>query len=191
MSVLGFRQREGVAIWFPFPLSTWWTRSQISIILACIQNPVQFPFPLNIWTGTTAQSLPSSSKQLFGSLLSDFSPPSLLLNVLAWSGDMKRETNFHHKERVKVPGGNHAYLNLLLETMGREYGQKDWIPVARRVDERGDIDRSAARRRGMWRSSDGRGPCAAGCCPAAVHGEADGRGRRRGTGKWKGLDDPS
>jgi len=104
---------------------------------------------------------------------------------------MKREKKFHNKGKVKSSWWEPSYLNLLLETMGREYGQKDWIPVARRVDERGDIDRSAARRRGMWRSSDGRGPCAAGCCPAAVHGEADGRGRRRGTGKWKGLDDPS
>jgi hypothetical protein len=95
------------------------------------------------------------------------------------------ETSFHNKARVKIPGGNHAYLNLLLETMDREYGQKEWIPVARRVGERGDIDRSAARGRGMWRSSDRRGACSAGCCSAAVHGEAGGRGRRRGRGSGK------
>lgn len=53
--------------------------------------------------------------------------------------------------------------------MDRENGQRGWLPVARGMGERGDIDGPAAQRRGIGRSSDGRGVAADGCGSATVH----------------------
>ena len=59
--------------------------------------------------------------------------------------------------------------------MDRENGQRGWLPVARGVGERGDTYGPAAHRRGIGRSSDGRGVAADGC-----HGEAG----EVGDGEW-------
>jgi hypothetical protein len=64
--------------------------------------------------------------------------------------------------------------------MDRENGQRGWLPVARGVGERGDIYGPAAQRRGIGRTSDGRGVGADGCGSAAVHGEAG----EVGDGEW-------
>jgi hypothetical protein len=64
--------------------------------------------------------------------------------------------------------------------MDRENGQRGWLPVARGVGERGDIYGPAAQRRGIGRSSEGRGVGADGCGSAAVHGEAG----EVGDGEW-------
>ena len=65
--------------------------------------------------------------------------------------------------------------------MDRENGQRGWLPVARGVGEQGDVDGPAAQRRGIGRSSDGRGVAADGCGSATVHeaGEV-------GDGEWAG-----
>lgn len=49
------------------------------------------------------------------------------------------------------------------------------------MGERGDIDGPAAQRRGIGRSSDGRGVATEGCGSAAVHGEAG----EVGDGEWQ------